>query len=270
MCETANCYQPFILCTRWPWQKHTNCWGGDRDSWNALRTLNFWLAWGVDTPTGSWVSSRTRRSSTLLEADGSWGAEFERSFGKLWKWSCYSGTRSSGYSCLHPYWLLMTGSSSDTNDIQSGDIQRRIEKETVDKHTCLKLWDRWWGLICALNNCNLNSQQPADSNPVAKGNRSWFLWHNNLYTFGLNFNFGTISYSNCQNLLWRYAHVWFLGWNCNPKFLKLICIIFFNNICLLQKFHFNQGQSSIQCPSLTSRFREKWRREQGFIHVYGK
>ena len=108
------------------------------------------------------------------------------------------------------------------------------------------------------------------SNPVAKGNRSWFLWHNNLYTFGLNFNFGTITYSDCQNLLWRYAHVWFSGWNCNPKFLKLTCIIFFNNICLLRKFHFNQGQSSIQCPSLTSRFREKWRREQGFVHVYGK
>ena len=60
----------------------------------------------------------------------------------------------------------MTGSSSDTNDIQSGDIQRRIEKETVDKHTCLKPWDRWRGLICALNNCNLNSQQPADMWPA--------------------------------------------------------------------------------------------------------
>ena len=50
----------------------------------------------------------------------------------------------------------------------------------------------------------------------------------------------------------------------------LICIKFFNNICLLRKFHFNQGQSSIQCPSLMSRFRQKWRREQGFVHVYGK
>jgi len=37
------------------------------------------------------------------------------------------------------------------------------------------------------------------------------LQHNfiTLYMFGLNFNFWTISYSNCQNLQWRYAHVWF-------------------------------------------------------------
>ena len=52
MCETANCYQPFILCTRWPRQKHTNCWGGDRDSWNALRTLNFGLLGGWILPQG--------------------------------------------------------------------------------------------------------------------------------------------------------------------------------------------------------------------------
>ena len=28
----------FILCTRWPWQKHTRRGGGDRDSRNTLRT----------------------------------------------------------------------------------------------------------------------------------------------------------------------------------------------------------------------------------------
>ena len=58
-----------------------------------------------------------RRSSTLLEADGSQGAEFERSIplesfrndrvGQYIMIPRCSGTRSSGYFCLHPYWILI-------------------------------------------------------------------------------------------------------------------------------------------------------------------
>ena len=49
-------------------------------------------------------------------------------------------------------------------------------------------------------------------------------------------------------------------------------IDFFLNICLLhtRKCQFNQGQSSIRCRRVMSRYKGKWRRERELVHVYGK
>src|SRR5882762_1538519 len=86
----------------------------------------------------------------------------------------------------------------------------------------------------------------------------------------LNLNFWTISYSDCQNLMWRLGVVWFSERNCSPK--SRLKLIFFKNICPLhtRKCQFNRGQSSIRCRRVMSRYRGKWRRERGLVHVYGK
>jgi hypothetical protein len=50
----------------------------------------------------------------------------------------------------------------------------------------------------------------------------WVCYESHVFDH-FNLNFWTISYSDCQNLVWQLGVVWFWEWNCSPKLhLKLV------------------------------------------------
>ena len=97
----------------------------------------------------------------------------------------------------------------------------------------------------------------------------WVCHYYESHVWSFEPYFWTISYSNCQNLVWWLGVVWFLEQNCSPKLCwKLIFVKYLTTTAW--KCQCNQSQSCIQCRRVTSRYRGKWRREWGLVHVYGK